>query len=152
TLNDAWCWPFYDTIQLNDLPQPMINVQDNTTLVDVIPTQTLGTVLLDNYPLPHVQSIRGKETTHTAEIKVTDILSEKEYKGSSGQSFQIMGWTKNLDDLNTLKSFADGNTHQLFLPYGAVVTVNVQQMQRSTDVNEYGFWSWQLDVQENVDG
>lgn len=84
-----------------------------------------GSVLIDGADLPHVQRIHITEPTILSSKPVSGELPTRIWLGKQGRTVEFEGWTDSLTTLESLKAYADGTAHDVWLPDGTNLSVHI---------------------------
>jgi len=110
-----------------------------------------GEISLDSTSLPHVLSLNVEEPSIVQDLPVMDALPYRRQLGKKGRSVKIQGWTDSLSTLETLRGYADGNTHLLMLPTGDSIYVLLSDVRTPDNVENYDRYDYEVDAMEVVD-
>jgi hypothetical protein len=139
-----------DSLALTDAGYPEPIATDSILLIDTA-YRAQNETTVDEMALPHVQSISVQEPSILQELPIMDGLPYRKQRGKEGRRVAITGWTDSLSALETLRGYADGETHLLILPTGDSMMVHVTHVHRPEDVANYDRYDYVLTAVEVVD-
>lgn len=123
---------------------------DTILLVDVT-SRKQGEISIDAIALPHVLSISIQEPSIIQDLPIMDALPYRKQRGKEGRRLTVNGWTDSLSTLETLRGYADGQTHLLLLPTGDSMNVHVTDVRTPENVEKYDRYEYGLGALEVVD-
>jgi len=139
-----------DSLSLTDAGFPEPIATDTILFIDVT-YRAQNEISLDDVALPHVRSISIQEPSIVQELPVMGELPYRKQRGKEGRRLTIRGWTDSLSTLETLRGYANGETHLLLLPTGDSMNVHVTDVRRPEDVQRYDRHDYEMDALEVID-
>ena len=133
-----------------DVPSPVVYITAfEETLGAEFAWRLKGSTLVDSFTLPHVLSITiNDEADMSTRLVQGGSLPKQRMLGKPGRIVDIVGWTDNQDDIDSMEALTDGTVRTFIHPSGDSFAVLVTDFQPESKADEYGRRSYTLTLKE----
>jgi len=109
---------------------------------------TKGLTLIDSLELPHVLSIRISDPASISDRPLGGTLPLRRVVDKPGRIVEIMGWTRNQDDIDAMEALADGTVRTFIHPSGDSFAVLISDFDPARSVDKHDRRLYRLQLQE----
>lgn len=108
-----------------------------------------GYLRLDDFDLPHVQTLHISEDPQIRDVKIQGgSLPKRSILSKMGRVVEIEGWTDSQSDVDDLEAMKDGTVRVFLHPSGDSFAVLVSDVQVDNRVDDYGRRNYMVTLKE----